>query len=319
MLTKKLTFALGIAGLVLVEACRALADDSDRKTNPEHKLTFAGIERTYVLHSPQRDRTKPAPLVIALHGGSGTGHGMPKLTKHGLDDLADRDGWVIVYPDGVSKNWNDGRKSEHNEPAKKGINDVAFISALVDELVTKENLDRKRVYATGISNGGFMSQRLARDLSGKIAAIAPIAANLHMQEDVASVPSRAVSVLAINGDKDPLVPWEGGEVHFLGTKRGNCRSVRETIDWWVNVDGCSKEPVVTEEADRDPNDGTRVRREVHGGGRDGTEVVLLAIEGGGHTWPGGHQYAPEMLVGKTCRDIDANEVMWEFFKKHPMP
>src|SRR5262249_51070220 len=147
--------------------------------------------RTYVLHLPRdREPSKPAPLVIAMHGGSGTGEGFPRLTHHGFDDLADRDGWIVVYPDGIGKNWNDGRKVERSEAYKKNIDDVGFISALIDELTSNHAVDRKRVYATGISNGGFMSQRLARDLSSKIAAIAPVAANLHVAEDVATVPSR---------------------------------------------------------------------------------------------------------------------------------
>jgi polyhydroxybutyrate depolymerase len=312
---------LALAAPVLLGSCFVRRGDAgDGARNFEGKMSFGGIERTFVLHLPRgHDKSKPAPLVIALHGGSGTGEGFPRLTQHGFDDLADRDGWIVVYPDGVGKNWNDGRKVERSEAYKRNVDDVGFISALIDELATWHNIDGKRVYATGISNGGFMSHRLARDLSSKIAAIAPVAANLHVAEDVASVPSRAVSVLAINGTKDPLVPFEGGSIHLLMAKRGLCRSTRETIDWWVKTDGCAAEPVVTMDPDNDPDDGTRVRREVHAGGRDGSEVILLEIQDGGHTWPGGVQYAPELLIGRTCRDIDANQEIWAFFARHALP
>lgn len=310
--------ALALVGPLLLASCFARRGDAgDGARDVEMKMTFGGLERTYVLHLPRaRDPKKPAPLVLALHGGSGTGEGFPRLTHHGFDDLADRDGWIVVYPDGVGKSWNDGRRVEKIEASRKNIDDVAFIAALIDELASKHDVDTKRVYATGISNGGFMSQRLARDLSSRIAAIAPVAASLHIDDDVATVPSRAVSVLAINGTKDPLVPFEGGSVHFLRQQRGRCRSTRETIDWWVKTDGCAGEPDVTE---KDGGDGMRVRREIHSGGRDGSEVILYEIQGGGHTWPGGVQYAPEFLVGKTCREVDANRVIWDFFARHSMP
>jgi polyhydroxybutyrate depolymerase len=311
--------ALSLATLVLVGACfaRRRGDARDHAPLVEGQLAWGGLDRSYHLHLPRgRDPKRAAPLVLVLHGGGGTGDGMPKLTRHGFEDLADRDGWIVVYPDGVSKNWNDGREVEGSEAHTKKIDDVGFLSALIDDLVAKQGVDPKRVYATGISNGGFMSQRLGRDLSSKIAAIAPVAANLHLEADLATVPSRAVSVLAINGTRDPLVPWEGGDVHFLRRKRGKCRSVAETIAWWTKVDGCAKEPIVTLLEDKDPADGTRARREVHGGGRDGSEVLLYAIEEGGHTWPGGLGYAPELFIGKTCRDFDANEAIWEFFSRH---
>ncbi len=126
-------------------------------------------------------------------------------------------------------------------------------------------------------------------------------------------------MLAINGTEDPLVPFEGGDVHFLKFKRGRCLSVKETIAWWVKVNGCSAEAVTKAEPDRDTDDGTTVRTETHTGGRDGTEVVLYVIDHGGHTWPGGWQYLPERLIGKTCRDFDASDVIWAFFKKHALP
>jgi polyhydroxybutyrate depolymerase len=241
---------------------------------------------------------------------------MAKLTKRGLEERGDRDGWIVVYPDGLGKQWSDGR---HDVNRPKDADDIGFLSAMIDALVAKENVDKKRVFATGISNGGFMSHRLGRELSSKIAAIAPVAANLQEEADLASVPSRAVSVLAINGTEDPIVPWEGGFVHIGKQKRGKCRSVKDTIAWWAKVNGCAAEATISQEPDRDPEDGTCVRKEVHGGGKDGAEVILYAVEGGGHTWPSGSPYLPQMIVGRVSKDVDANDLVWEFFKRHPMP
>lgn len=131
-------------------------------------------------------------------------------------------------------------------------------------------------------------------------------------------PTNPVSVLAINNVNDPLVPFDGGEVfsHFHRVKLGKVLSVNESIEFWVSRNRCSTAPVVTEEPDRDPKDGTRVIRKEYNNGMNGTEVILYSVDGGGHTWPGGFQYLPARIIGKTSRDIDASEVIWSFFKKH---
>ena len=131
-------------------------------------------------------------------------------------------------------------------------------------------------------------------------------------------PSRPVSVLAINNTEDPLVPYEGGEIigGFRKIKLGKVLSVDESIAFWIERNMCSATPVVTEEPDLDPKDGTRVTRKDYINGTDGTEVILYSVEGGGHTWPGGIQYLPAWIIGKTCKDFDANEVIWSFFKNH---
>jgi polyhydroxybutyrate depolymerase len=161
-----------------------------------------------------------------------------------------------------------------------------------------------------------MSYRLAFDLSGRFAAIASVGAPLSEQLYARPPPASPVSVLLIHGTDDPLCPWCGGYVSFGSRYRGRVVSVEATIDYWVAAEGCSTTPVTKDLPDADPHDGTRVHEEVYGGGREGTEVELLAIEGGGHTWPGGIQYLRERTIGITCRDIDASQVIWEFFKKH---
>jgi polyhydroxybutyrate depolymerase len=143
-----------------------------------------------------------------------------------------------------------------------------------------------------------------------------------MSEQIAQmrVPARPISVLLMAGTKDPLVPYEGGDIGFArGRKVGRVVSVAETIKYWTMFDQCPPSPIIAVEPDKDPEDGTRVRREISGPCREGTEVILYAVEGGGHTWPGGQQYLPERIVGRTSRDIDANEVIWSFFKRHAIP
>lgn len=290
---------------------------SDQKASFNHN----GLKRTFNIHIPESyNEIEQFPLVIALHGRGGNGWSMILLTRKGFNKLADRDGFIIVYPDGIELNWNDGRKDEEaNDRAhRENIDDVGFISALIDVMVRDFNIDSKRVYITGISNGAIMSYRLACEISNKITAIAPVDGNIPVMLYPECSPARSVSVLAINNTDDPLVPFEGGIIYgkFRKVNLGKVLSVSESVGFWVNRNMCSPAPVITELPDLDPRDGTRVTREQYINGLEGTEVILYSIEGGGHTWPSGFQYLPARIIGKTCRDIDANEIIWSFFNSH---
>jgi polyhydroxybutyrate depolymerase len=297
-----------------------LSGDAFAMTFPG-SIRFAGLKRTYLIYIPSSyDKTRSMPLLIALHGGGGSGKHMIKLTRGGFNTLADKKGFIVAYPDGIEKNWNDGRSAQETgyRAHRENIDDVGFISALIDHLREEFNIDPKRVYVTGMSNGAMMSYRLACQLSQRIAAIAPVTGNIPQNLCSACSPATPISVLAINNVLDPLMPWSGEDITGpWGMKKlGKVMPTSETIRFWVNHDHCSPTAVITEEPDRDPQDGTRIRKEVYGFGREATEVVLYAIEGGGHTWPNGYQYLNENIVGKTSRDIDANEVIWDFFERH---
>ncbi|MEW6554461.1 MAG: PHB depolymerase family esterase [Actinomycetota bacterium] len=318
-MTRK-TSALGLVLLfaavtVGAAACAGVRDGEEVAQVPGDaqdiagSLRYAGQERTYLLHLPPAyDGEDALPLLFVFHGGGGDGEGMVRLTH--FSDIADEHGFIAAYPDGIDKNWNDGRPE-----VNPGVDDVGFISALIDELVDTYGIDTTRVYSTGISNGGMFSYRLACELSDKIAAIAPVAALMGEDLSRRCSPSRPVPVMLVVGTDDPLVPWEGGEIGGDLASRGYAISAAATVSFWVGVDGCTGSPDSEYLPDAAPGDGTMVRREIYGGGRDGTEVVLLAVEGGGHTWPGGWQYMRERTIGLTCRDIDAGEVIWDFFTR----
>jgi polyhydroxybutyrate depolymerase len=289
----------------------------------DHRTSFLydSLKRSYIIHVPSFfDKSVQFPLVIALHGRGGNGMSMILLTHKGFNKLADNDGFIVVYPDGIELNWNDGRMDEEakDRAHRENIDDVGFISALIDSLIKDYNINPRRVYVTGISNGAIMSYRLACELSHKITAIAPVDGNIPYLLFPECSPSMPVSVLAINNVNDPMVPYEGGEIYgkFLRIKLGKVLSAEESIRFWVIRNMCSVTPIVTEEPDLDPGDGTRVTRKRYVNNFDGTEVILYAVDGGGHTWPGGFQYLPARVIGKTCRDIDASEVIWSFFKGH---
>lgn len=279
------------------------------------------LKRTFSVHLPTSfNKTERLPLLIALHGRGGNGKSMVLVTRKGFDKLADQERFIVVYPDGLGQSWNDGRMDAETDDRAhiENIDDVGFISVLIDLMITDYNLDPKRVYITGISNGAMLSYRLACELSGKITAIAPVDGSIPDMLVKGCSPTEPVSVLAINNVNDPMVPYEGGQIfnHFHRKKLGEVLSVNESIGFWMSHNNCINNAIISDLPDNDPTDGTRVKRTQFINGNKGTEVILYSVYGGGHTWPGGLQYLPVRVIGRTSKDFDANTVIWEFFKRH---
>lgn len=282
-----------------------------------HFMMHDGFRRSYYQHLPINfDKSKSLPLVIVLHGGRGTGKGMIGLTENGFNNLADNEKFIVVYPNGIGKNWNDGRLNmpSNYKAHNQNIDDVGFISALIDEMVKKYNADAKRIYVTGMSNGAMMTERLAIELSDKIAAAAPICGNI--PADLKSIPKNKVAMFIINGTDDPLVPFDGGYVHFFKKQLGKVISTKETVAFWVKNNNINSTPATINLPDNDFSDGCTEKQTIYGSSSDSGEVILITIEHGGHTWPGGLQYLNEKIIGKTCRDFNACQMIWNFFKMH---
>jgi polyhydroxybutyrate depolymerase len=307
MITVMLALAVVLPGL---GGCRERG--SPERADVVGSIESGGRARSYLVHVPASyDGRTPYPLVLGFHGHGGQGENQERLS--GMEAVSDLNGFILAYPDGIDRGWNDGRG------INEGIDDVGFVRDLVKKLSSEYNVDPKRVYATGISNGGFMSFRLACDAPDVFAAVAPVAALMSVplvQENRSTTP---VSVLLVNGTEDPLVPWDGGEIGGVLGDRGEGISTQASIDYWVALDGCSTTPRVTGLPDLDPGDGTTVTQVAYPGGRDATEVVLCTVTGGGHTWPGGYQYMRERIIGRTSRDLEASQYIWEFFRDHPRP
>ena len=290
------TFSLALA---------ARAADSPPK-DVERSLTVAGVTRHYLLHVPPglHEKTAPFPLVLVFHGGGGRASEMEKLTRFG--EAADRHGFLLAYPDGLDHHWNDGRWASD-------VDDVGFVAALVKETSARHPVDPHRIFATGISNGGFFSQTLACRMAGTFAAVASVAATMGEPLLPTCKPVRPVSVMFVMGDKDPLVPIGGGVV---ARNRGSAVSLDAAMRFWASKDEISAPRMTEAVPDRDPKDGTRTHRDSYQWGLEGAAVEAWIVEGGGHTWPGGLQHLPKLLVGTTSRDFDATEEILKFFEKH---
>lgn len=272
----------------------------------EGSLTVDGRARTYGLHIPSGFTTQqPYPLLLHFHGGGGSGRHAARKT--GWIEYADREGFIAVFPDGVEHTWNAGKGATKAE--RLGVDDVGFISALIDHLTATLPIDPRRIYASGMSNGASLAHRLGCELSSKLAAIASVASE--MAEHIAPTchPSSPVSVIGIHGVADPLAPFVGGE-----GKRGRLLSAQATSQRWALHNGCSPVPSKMQ-LPPTVNDGTSVEQWMYQGCQHGTDVVWHAVSGMGHAWPPQPAKAPG-LAGKSSQNLDATKVIWEFFTQH---
>lgn len=269
-----------------------------------------GELREYIIDRPSGPG--PHPLVFVFHGGGGNARQTRRTT--GYAKMADEAGALVVFPQSVGKNWNDGRDAPELQEHIDDVNDLGFVDALIDDLVANEGADPRRIYATGISNGGFMSLRLACERSDRFAAVAPVAASL--PEPLAATCRPATSLLLIHGDDDEYVPYEGGPVApKYGVDRGRALGVPETIELFRSNLGCETAPVVGDEVDAVSDDGTAYVRSRYEGCSTGHDLELVRILGGGHSWPG----AGELLdfeVGETTQEFDGADFTWRFFESH---
>jgi len=251
------------------------------------------------------------PLVLAFHGGQTHPEMMRRFS--GLDAFAAAGRAVVVYPAGTGSRediltWNGGNCC--GQALVDQVDDVGFARELVADVAGRLPVDPRRIHATGMSNGAMMAYRLAAEMADRIASIAPVAGPLAL----ASVaPSRPVPVLHFHGTLDQFTPLEGG-VGRRSVTRVAHRPVLDGLLDWVRADGCPPEPR------REPvpctDDGITIERFTWGPGRDDSEVVFYRLEGGGHTWPG--RTPDSFFLGPSALSLDANELIWRFFDRHPL-
>jgi polyhydroxybutyrate depolymerase len=284
---------------------------AEAATFTDETLAVDGRPRRFLVHD--YSGAAPAPLVILLHGGGGSGENMVQQT--GFDTVAEREGLVAVYPygssalfDNILLTWNAGHCCAY--AMRENVDDVRFISLLIDHLVATGAADPERVYVTGLSNGGMMTHRLGRELPHKIAAIAPVISSLFGDEPVR--PS-VLPTLIINGADDRIVPVEGGELGvslLLGAINGNNTADRAALpvasqaEYWAAVNGCT--------AFTDTGTALWERRSYASCSGTGA-VHSYLVRNNGHAWPGGT--APRAEADQPVQSVSANDLLWNFFRQ----
>jgi len=339
------------ASLTLLLAAQVL-----RAQETKEKVTVDEVDRTFLLRLPAGyDAQHHYPVVIMLHGMNQDPDDIERLTQ--FNQLADKDGVIVVYPAALHGRWNIGvRPQEHRSAFGPGpgrrryggggypgggggypggggggypgggggypgqrpnqqpeeehhaatADDIAFFNQMLDQISTKASVNSSRVYAIGLSDGGFMSMRTGCALSDRIAAVGVVGAT--MPKNMICVPGRPVPVVMINGTSDPVVPYNGGTEHSLDI---SVLSAEDSAKAWAKIDHCSDKPDRTKLAAHDKG-GMETRIDTFNGCQENAQVVLYSIKGAGNTWPGGEQYEAENAVGKTSSDLNANDTLWSF-------
>ncbi|HYV91115.1 MAG TPA: Ig-like domain-containing protein [Chitinophagales bacterium] len=274
---------------IVIALFSVMLPETVHATDINGSILVGGKTRTYFLHIPTGyDAAQSTPLVLVFHGINCTGSQMANITE--FSPLADQENFIVVYPDGLNKKW---------ATPKQNIDDVGFISALIDLLSTDYNIDQNRIFATGASNGGMLTYRLGMELTDRITAIAVVAGYMPSYSyNSTPVPTRPIGVMIFHGTTDPLIPYSEAE---------------DAVNYWVDFDECSTLPLTMHLPNTDLLDGTTVDELTYTNGTNDTEVDLYKIYNGGHTWPGTDSHG---TLGKVCEDINATEIIWDFFKNH---
>lgn len=262
-------------------------------------LKFEGKKRCYLLHVPDSyNESVATPLIIALHGGTGSARNIEEQT--GLAEFSDEKGFILASPNGLKRTWNAGWCC--GGAAKNEVNDVGFINALMDEIIANYNIDEKRIYVTGMSNGAMMSYRVACELGHRVAAIAPVAGTMVLNSCIFD---QSVSVIHFHSRKDQNVPYQGGVGDGISDHYNSpLDSIAEALsDQLFCLTDTAYINTYNVEIWRWTNC------------VDDAEVIYYLTPDGGHSWPGG--VAPRKKADEPSEVIDANELMWDFFLNHP--
>ncbi len=291
---------VAISTLMLLLGCGLSPTAQAQKpgSSTEYEVKAGGINRSYLLYVPSSYQPgKPMPLVVALHGGLGTGKSMAEVS--GFDRIAEARGLIVAYPDGIGRAWNAG--SCCGSPMKNKVDDVGFMRSLVADVKAKVAVDPKRVYGTGFSNGAMLVHRVACEAPDTFAAIAAVSGGPMVSN---CKPSKGLPVLMVQGRADPRIPWDGGE--FDGNYRPSIRQI--VADLRVR-NGCAAEETVVEQNDV-------VNCAALKGCANGQDVQWCGLTGVGHQWAGGKTLLPRLL-GKNTDSYNASDKITDFFLKHP--
>lgn len=298
--SRHLHWMTAAAGVLTLLATDTLAQGTGEVTRKGG--TVGGRERLFVEYAPKT--LKPgAPLLFVLHPSGGDGASMRDYSNYEFDELADANGFLVLYPDGVENTWNDCRANSPFPSRALKIDDVGYIEALIDYASSAHGIDKRRVFAAGWSNGGQLAYRLALEKPEAFAGVAAISASVPTKESIAcGQVDRPIPVMVINGTADPINPYRGGTVTLGGARLGNVLSSEDTAKYWAKLLGVAAAP----ETARLPHKAgpTTVTSTIWS--KDAKPVVVhYSVQNGGHAMP---------LKGE---DLDSPVAIWDFFSKLP--
>lgn len=282
-------------------------------TLTRNAIEAGGLKRTYLAYVP-RGLAKNAPLVMVMHGSGESAAQIRIETGYAFERLADQHGFAVAYPDSSSFDWNDCSKVGDFTVNGREVDDVLFLTRLADKLVGEIGIGPGRVFATGVSAGGFMSIRLALEAPSRFRAVAAVSANVPAPENFKCTPAvEGTSVMIMNGTSDPIVPFEGGETNLLGLfyKGGNVRSSRGSAQYFADVD-----KIAGPAAPVQPGEAGGVGGVERALWRNDSrlEVELVTIRGGGHGLPQPWYRRPRLL-GPSPMAPDGAAIIWDFFNR----
>ena len=310
---------LGILAICLLQSCGG-NDDNELQVQEFPSTVNATLEhqnkqREYVLHIPPAyDGLSDVPLVIVLHGGSGNAISVQGFTQ--MNSVSDGNGFIVAYPQGFGPtqnggySWADGRQTS---ATSMGIDDVGFISKLIEKVQADYRITSNKIYVCGFSNGGFMSQKLACELENTFAGVGTLGATIGTEVLSQCSVSQSIPMLFMLGDADPFVPYDGGTV---ANNPSPVAGIETLAEFWKNNNLCQTESPEIQLPDLDTTDNSTVTLFEFSDCNCNANVELYRINSGGHTWPGVENVNYEIIAGETNEDINASSVLWDFFNEH---
>ncbi len=281
--------------------CLSLAGTLFAQSTVSGTIQSGGLTREYQLYIPAVYNGNTAvPVVFNLHGY--TSNNLAQAFYGDFRPIADTANFLVVHPNGTLD--GQGNRFWNTFLGNSNVDDVGFISNLLDTLQANYNIDANRVYSTGMSNGGFMSYSLACELNDRITAIASVTGTMIQSKLNACNPERPVPVMQIHGTADNTVPYNGSAINtFVG--------IPALVNAWVDFNQCNPTPIITQVPNTNMADGCTAERQLFTGGDQGSTVELYKINGGGHTWPGA-----SFNIGVTNQDFSASQEIWRFFSQY---
>ncbi len=270
--------------------------------------------RNVTFQIPKKLRRRNRSLVLCLHDGGDNPDGIARITRRGFDKLSETNNFILGYPEALNEYWNDAREDSISLSHYNEIDDVGYIQKVIEYAIDSFNIDPERVFVAGFSEGGFMSFRLACEIPGKIKGFAMVASSLPLDQIVECTPDTTVSFMMINGTRDPILPYEGGQMTIEEQELGSMLAAEEAIRYWLEENECTDRSSTKDMANRDTFDETRSEKVTYSDCKNKNKLILIRVVNGGHSWPGGRQYQTKKNIGRVSQDFVATEEIWKFFK-----